>query len=314
MQDFTISKNGYDVMEVDNFVTRLKADYESRLGEQKDRIFYLKDQLDKMTNTTEGELMATLVQSVEKAKQIEVSSRNIYELETKRLQLFYMKMDAVIDEITSNQSAFEIKKKLLKVIDDFKSTLDESLVENKQHIATEENDDPVQKLLSKMGGVRVRLPDIKSERIKEVQKPASKIEILPEPAKQEYVKQEDIEELMREVEAQEKNEKPADKQVEPGAFAKFLDADNKAGTNFESIMFKKPVQKQGNTKADIGNPSAKINNSVVTGELSYPKPNESGFDLKEAINPKDDLEEIMKAFDFYDEEESGGKKKLKGKK
>lgn len=30
-----------------------------------------------------------------------------------------------------------------------------------------------------------------------------------------------------------------------------------------------------------------------------PEPNESGFDLREAINPKEDLAEIMKAFDFY---------------
>lgn len=29
----------------------------------------------------------------------------------------------------------------------------------------------------------------------------------------------------------------------------------------------------------------------------------SGFDLKEAINPKDDLSEIMKAFDFYSDDE-----------
>ncbi len=31
------------------------------------------------------------------------------------------------------------------------------------------------------------------------------------------------------------------------------------------------------------------------------KPVESGFDLKEAINPKDDLAEIMKAFDFFND-------------
>ena len=31
------------------------------------------------------------------------------------------------------------------------------------------------------------------------------------------------------------------------------------------------------------------------------KPQESGFDLKEAINPKDDLAEIMKAFDFFND-------------
>ena len=29
------------------------------------------------------------------------------------------------------------------------------------------------------------------------------------------------------------------------------------------------------------------------------EPNESGFDLKEAVNPTEDLEEIMKAFNFY---------------
>ena len=28
---------------------------------------------------------------------------------------------------------------------------------------------------------------------------------------------------------------------------------------------------------------------------------ESGFDLKEALNPKEDLDEIMKAFDFYND-------------
>lgn len=32
------------------------------------------------------------------------------------------------------------------------------------------------------------------------------------------------------------------------------------------------------------------------------QPKNSGFDLKEAINPKDDLEEIMKAFDFYSDD------------
>jgi hypothetical protein len=31
----------------------------------------------------------------------------------------------------------------------------------------------------------------------------------------------------------------------------------------------------------------------------YPKPNETGFDLEDALNPKEDLEEIMKAFDFF---------------
>ena len=35
---------------------------------------------------------------------------------------------------------------------------------------------------------------------------------------------------------------------------------------------------------------------------SYPTVNESGFDLKEAVNPKEDLSEIMKSFDFFEEQ------------
>ena len=50
------------------------------------------------------------------------------------------------------------------------------------------------------------------------------------------------------------------------------------------------------------NSAPKKNNSVITANLTYPTPNESGFDLKAAVNPKDDLSEIMKAFDFFEGE------------
>ncbi len=35
----------------------------------------------------------------------------------------------------------------------------------------------------------------------------------------------------------------------------------------------------------------------------YPTPNESGFDLKAAINPQEELTEIMKAFDFFNDDD-----------
>ena len=37
------------------------------------------------------------------------------------------------------------------------------------------------------------------------------------------------------------------------------------------------------------------------------KPSESGFDLEDALNPKEDLDEIMKAFDFFIENENNDK-------
>ena len=44
MGNFKIIKKGYSQLEVDSYIERLKNDYESKLAEQKDRIFYLKDQ------------------------------------------------------------------------------------------------------------------------------------------------------------------------------------------------------------------------------------------------------------------------------
>ena len=55
----------------------------------------LKDQLEKMTNSSDNELVTSLVSAVEKAKLIENSSKNIYELETKKLSLLYSKMENV---------------------------------------------------------------------------------------------------------------------------------------------------------------------------------------------------------------------------
>lgn len=43
-----------------------------------------------------------------------------------------------------------------------------------------------------------------------------------------------------------------------------------------------------------------INERILPNETKYPK-SESGFSFEEALHPKVGLEEIMKAFDFYNE-------------
>ena len=81
------------------------------MSEQKDRIFYLKDQLDKITNSSDNELMTSLVSAVEHAKLIENSSKNIYELETKRLELLYSKMEEKLDQ-SGPENYSKLKKEL----------------------------------------------------------------------------------------------------------------------------------------------------------------------------------------------------------
>ena len=62
--------------------------------------------------------------------------------------------------------------------------------------------------------------------------------------------------------------------------------------------FESPAEKFLQTGETENNAYAKLLNHKNPNDL-YPEPNESGFDLKEAVNPKSDLEEIMKSFDFF---------------
>ena len=111
MNDFTLVKHGYDPNEVQNYIIRLKANYEAKLSEQKDRIFYLKDQLDTFTSASENELVTSLARAVERAKQIENSSQNIFELETKRLKLLYSRMESAINNVDDIKSLDDLKSK-----------------------------------------------------------------------------------------------------------------------------------------------------------------------------------------------------------
>ena len=252
MGNFKIVKKGYSQLEVDSYIERLKNDYESRLSEQKDRIFYLKDQVEKLTSSSDNELMTSLLSAVEKAKLIENSSKNIYELETKKLNLLYTKMENLLkDENVYNDRS--IKKELLLLIQDCRNSLQYNIEKQSKNIKESSKGDPVKRLLSKMMGVNKFSLDVDDEKNENLEK-SSKAE--KEPVKVVQIKRQET------------------KRPESKEFNKFLSSnDSLNGSNFEHIMF---------TNNDFS-------------------PDETGFDLKEAVNPKEDLEEIMKAFDFYND-------------
>ena len=266
MNNFTIIKRGYSQLEVDNYINRIKNDYETKLSEQKDRIFYLKDQLDKITNSSDNELMTSLVSAVEHAKLIENSSKNIYELETKRLELLYSKMEEKLDK-SGPENYSKLKKELLKLIEDCKQSLKHNLTMQKQNLSAINTEDPVRRLLSKM--IMMKKAEKESPN-GQTEKKEKVVQKQPEAPKQKVEKQQ------------------LKKPERVNEFSDFLkDESTDISNNFENIMFKNNDKKA---------------KSYVLADLHYPTPNESGFDLKEAVNPKDDLDEIMKAFDFYNED------------
>lgn len=253
MYNFKIIKKGYSQLEVDSYIERLKYDYEARLAEQKDRIFYLKDQLEKVTNTSGNKLVTSLVSAVERAQLIENSSKNIYELETKKLSLLYNKMEKLLrDENIQNDRS--IKRELLSLIQDCRLSLQNNLAEQDRCFKESSSGDPVKRLLSKMIGIN-----------KMANEAPAVVSPMPVEQKSDFkvvqVKRQDTPTLPR----REKSE-----------LQEFLSTNNAQNSNnFENIMF---MGKKETTTLE-----------------------ESGFDLKEAVNPKDDLEEIMRAFDFFND-------------
>ncbi len=239
MANFKIVKKGYSQLEVDSYIERLAYDYESRLAEQKDRIFYLKDQLEKITSNSDNELMTSLVSAVERARLIENSSKNIYELETKKLNLLYTKMENLLkDENIYNDRS--VKKELLALIQDCRSSLENNVQKQKENLLESTSGDPVKRLLTKMIGLN-KIPNEQHEN--EDLKP--------------------------------KEQKESARRIEP-----------RRAEKLDSLFeLNKLVEEQPKK------PQIKVQEEEE----------ESGFDLKEALNPKEDLEEIMKAFDFYND-------------
>ena len=288
MGNFKIIKKGYSQLEVDSYIERLKNDYESRLAEQKDRIFYLKDQLDKMTNSSDNELVTSLVSAVERAKLIENSSKNIYELETKKLSLLYTKMENLLkDENIYNDRS--VKQELLLLIKDCRKSLENNISMQDQHLRESTIGDPVKRLLSKMIGFNKiatdRMPTEKE--VVNEEKPINKPTIKIVPTSEEIRRETNVNNKPVQIKKVEVKERV---QSNPNEFNKFLSEDsNLNGANFENTMFQ---NKKKNSSSGY----------VLGGDLGDYSPNESGFDLKEAINPKEDLDEIMKAFDFFNDD------------
>ena len=297
MENFKTVKRGYSQIEVDSYIDRLKFDYESRLSEQKDRIFYLKDQLDKITNSSDNELMSSLVSAVERAKVIENSSKNIYELETKKLNLLYSKMESLLKDEGVNDERNK-REEFLLLIQDCRSSLQNNIQAQRENLSESTSGDPIKRLLSKMIDFnKLALPLEESRPQIKVMQKKEQLDIVEKNDESEKVSQKSLNPIRVESNSSVDKNKKQEGKLKPdlAEFDKFLSKGKiNNGTNFESIMFS---QKRSEKEEEKGDSTAK---KETTSKFDL-SPNESGFDLKEAVNPKDDLGEIMKAFDFYND-------------
>lgn len=269
MARFDINKKGYDTEQVDTFINKLSVKYEEKLSEQKDRVFALKNELstleDRLNNykDKDKQISQALIFAVEKAEQIEGNASKLYDLEIKRMRLLYKQWEDVVLKVTSCDVPTQLKREIAE----FSKTITQVLEQNNRIGA---------------GVIRQDLHKNSDNYIRNLLN------------KMDYAI----------------NTKPKDKELTERAVFNNLSKETKKENNrvidLSGKLDKIKVKGTGNMAENYLNSDETDESNVFAKNITHkraPKPTESGFNLEDALNPKEDLDEIMKAFDFFIENE-----------
>lgn len=126
---FDIEKKGYKKSEVDEYVFALKNEYESKLAEQKNRIFQLKSELterEKQLAALKAKtdlISSAILNAVQKADEIEKLAETRYREEMKQLKSFHEKWQSHYNKMLEKYPDDEG----LKAIGKFNAAMDDIL-------------------------------------------------------------------------------------------------------------------------------------------------------------------------------------------
>ena len=268
---FSIQKNGYNTAEVDSFIATKEKEHKKVLAEKNAEINELKVEVAKIQGKSNSIALA-LTAAVDKAKEIEESSKNIYKLKIEQMNILYTKWDMLLNEMLRKYPAINSISNVREDMENLKSSIKNALKDdfNVEILQSNVATDPIRALLNKLTGSKAKDNDkfiletkqkIKLERKTKVSL-SDKTELTKLEEKAPYIKP--IADVK--LEKDEKYENLVDK---------FLNSDEENNSAYaKSLTVSKPTK-------------------------SAYEPNETGFDLNECINPTDDLTEIMKSFDFF---------------
>lgn len=265
MAKFDINKKGYDCEQVDSFINKLSLKYEEKLSEQKDRVFALKNELSIMEQRL----------SNYKDKDKQISQALIYAVEkaeqiennaSKLYDLEIKRMRLLYkqwEEMLIKLESANLNSSLKKELEMFKKTIDEVLAQNQRIGST-----VIRKDLHNNGTGYIR-------------------------------------NLLNRMDyAINSKAKPQQTRATLSAMSAETEKETARVANISGKLDKIKVKGPGNMADNYLN-SDEMESSVFANALirkGKAKKQESGFSLEEALNPTEDLDEIMKAFDFFLEE------------
>ena len=266
MDNFSRTKYGYSPIEVDEYLTRIKLENETRMRKQNERIESMKRKNHELETKIEfykrreAQISKALVTAVQKSSDIEQSARAVYDLEVKRVQLLYRKWEMLLDELKEKYSNVFTPKELNAVIGDFEQALSSTLKSQK---SIDGSATYGQSVLQRMQGRTVNVNGKgKLDPTIDIKESEVKVQYDEEGNRLESIRQSTI-------------------SIGGMSMAdRFLSG--------ESVDM---PQCMGDIGKEFRFPPREFANAI--SEVS-----ESGFSLKEALMPKQSLEEIMKSFDM----------------
>ena len=266
MINFSVAKNGYNKKEVELYIKDLLTkveDLEQKNQKLENELKFYQGQKKEIKEKNES-ISIALTAAVEKAKQIEKSSNNVYKLKIQQLNLLYSKWEKLLDEIVDKYPQIEqvenVQQLLTKFKDDIKNTLKDDFKLCSITSPVKTDNDTIRLLLKKLNTYP------KDEPIKTVKVERKQLSKDMLTSQTELNRIEDKASLIKPICNTSLNEKTTDGE---DLADKFLEDDSIENNAYANIITSK-----------VG---------------AIPEVNESGFDLKEAINPKDDLAYAIKS-------------------
>ncbi len=267
MARFDINKKGYDTEQVDNFIGKLSLKYEEKLSEQKDRVFALKNELAVM----EERLNSYRDKDKQVSQALVFAVEKAEQIESNASKLYDLEVKRLRllykqwQDIIAKISLSNVSSAIAKELQSFTITIGEVLEQN-----------------TRIGGNLIR---------KDLHKNSN-----------DYIKN-----LLNRMDYS-INAKPKQttttKSVKT-AMTIETDKENNRMIDLSGKLDKIKAKGTGGSMAENYLNSDEDMQSVFARTMTRknpPKKKESGFDLEDALNPKEDLDEIMKAFDFFIEE------------
>lgn len=263
MSRFNTSKHGYDIDEVDKYLDSLILKYEDKLAEQRKRMIDLKNDL----TTTQKELDDYAVKDKQIAKALMVAVEKAEEIERNAYKIYDLELRRIevlysawkeVIEELEDIKVVQGNEYLKEMLSIFHTSLDKALSVKASKENINKNENYIRAVLEKMRELIIEKEETEVPPLKFTEEDEEYDKIAAEDRK-------------------EKNRLSSISKHLNNVVKKSLDIKGKSGELYEkgSAYEKSFVRKK-----------------------EEDKPSENGFDLNEILHPKEDLEEIMKAFDF----------------